>query len=218
MIDFKHKQYFIAAIGTDIGKTFFVTKICQELRNKNIACDAIKPVASGFLDDDPQSDSAKILRSLGKKVTLENINKITPWRFTKPISPNFAAKSENREINFLEVKKFCTDAINLAKNQDEFLFIEAAGGLMTPLCDNKTFLDLATDLKIPVILISANYLGSISHTLCAVEAAKTKGIIIETIFLNNFLAPELMAAENKVAIEEVASVIENFTKTKVNFF
>ncbi len=215
---FKHKQYFVAGIGTDIGKTFFVTKICQELRLGGVVCNAIKPVASGFCDDDLQSDSAKILRSLGEDVTLENINKITPWRFTAPLAPSFAAILENREIDFFEVKNFCAKKINSAKNRDQFLFIEAAGGLMTPLCVDKTFLDLAVELEIPVILISANYLGSISHTLCAVEAAKARGVRVEVIVLNNFLAPQLSVAKNAVDIKKVAQEIENFTKIRVEIY
>lgn len=209
---FKHKQYFVAGIGTDIGKTFFVTKICQELRAKNIICNAIKPIASGFLDDDSQSDSAKILQSLGEEINLENINKITPWRFAAPLAPTFAAKLENRQINFLEVQNFCEEKIELAKKHKEFLFIEAAGGLMTPLCEDKTFLDLAVVLKIPTILITANYLGSISHTLCAVESAKSKGIEIEKIILNNFSSSKFQKLEN---LEEVALQIESLAQIKV---
>ena len=48
---------------------------------------------------------------------------------------------------------------------------------MTPINQKKTFLDLAKVLKIPVLLVSANYLGAISHTLSAAAILKNEKII-----------------------------------------
>lgn len=179
----KEKIYFIAAIGTDIGKTFLVENLCRILPNVK----AIKPIASGFNDDDKNSDSAKILAALNLEVSLKNINAITPWRFKEALSPHFAAEISGNNIDFSEVKKFCEEKISEAKNRGNFLFIEAAGGVMTPINDNRTFLDLAAELQIPVLLVSANYLGSISHTLCAIEALKCRELVIEKIIINSEL-------------------------------
>ncbi len=179
-----NKIYFITGINTDIGKTFLVENLCRILTEKKIAVRAIKPIASGFNDDDLQSDSAKILSALGEKISKKNIDKITPWRFQEPISPHFAAKKSGKKINFLEVVKFCKKEIAAAKKNQEFLFIETAGGVMTPINDKKTFLNLAAELKIPTLLLSGNYLGSISQTLCALEALKNKKIFVEKIIVN----------------------------------
>lgn len=190
-------QYFILATGTDAGKTFLLTEICKKLREKNFLCDAIKPVASGFSIDDSQSDSAKILQSLGREFSLENIEEITPYRFLAPLSPSIAALYENNEINFVKLQNFCEKKIaearkinanNNAKGNSkniDFFFIEGAGGVMTPINRDKTFLDLVAILKIPVLLLAGNYLGSISHTLCAVEALRQKSVAIEKIIINN---------------------------------
>lgn len=172
----KEKIYLILGIGTDIGKTFLVENLCRNLSGAQ----AIKPIASGFRDDDKNSDPAKILTALKQKISKKNLDEIAPWRFEKAVSPHLAGK-----INFSEVKKFCQKKIAAAKKQKEFLFIEAAGGVMTPINDKKTFLDLAVELKIPVLLVSANYLGSISHTLCAVVALKSKKISLEKIIIND---------------------------------
>ena len=127
----KQKIYLVLGIGTDVGKTFLVEKLCRILPSAM----AIKPIVSGFRDDDKNSDPAKILIALGQRISQKNLDLISPWRFEKAVSPHLAGK-----INFLAVKKFCLKKIFEAKSQNQFLFIEAAGGVMTPIIKKKTFL------------------------------------------------------------------------------
>lgn len=208
----QEKIYFIAGIGTDIGKTFLVEQLCRNLCEKEIAVKAVKPVASGFEDGDKNSDSAKILAALGVEISPNNINDITPWRFLEAISPHLAAKNSGQKIDFSEVKNFCQQKILEAKKRDQFLFIEAAGGVMTPLNEEKTFLDLAAELEIPVLLVSANYLGSISHTLCAVEALKSKKVRIEKIIINE--QSPLLEQNSLTDISAVVGSMQNFSKVE----
>ena len=206
------KIYFITAIGTDLGKTFLVENLCKKLQETQNLVHAIKPVASGFNDDDLSSDCAKILKVLGKSLSEENFNSITPWRFKAPISLHLAAKDENKKIDFLEVVNFCRKEILQAQKENKFLLIEAAGGVMTPISDDKNFLDLIAELKIPTLLLSANYLGAISHTLCAIEALKSKNILIEKVIINDhFLNGDPSFAGE---MSDMISTIENFSKIK----
>jgi dethiobiotin synthetase len=193
----KQKIYLVLGIGTDVGKTFLVENLCRILPNVM----AIKPIVSGSCDDDKNSDPAKILTALGQKISQKNLDLISPWRFEKAISPHLAGK-----INFSAVRKFCLTKIFEAKSRDQFLFIEAAGGVMTPITAKKTFLDLAVELQVPILLVSANYLGSISHTLCAIEALRNRKISVEKIIINEDL-PLL-----KKPSQTISSIVQNFTK------
>jgi dethiobiotin synthetase len=207
------KIYFITAIGTDIGKTFFIEKICQKLMEENELVKAIKPISSGFNEDDlVNSDSAKILQSLNIEINLNNINKINPWRFKASVSPHFASEIENFSIDFLQVIKFCQQKISLAVNEGSFLFIEGAGGVMTPINNNKNYLDLIEELSIPTLLITSNYLGSISHTLCAIESLKSKKIKLEKIIINQ-------NTDNKNSFDDnnFIKTIKSFTDIETNF-
>jgi dethiobiotin synthetase len=192
----KSKKYFITATGTSAGKTYLLTKICEILTKKSVKVSAIKPVASGY-NGDGNDDTALIIKSLGEKSSAKIINEITPWRLEKPVSPHIAGR-----INFDEVKDFCQKKIK--KTDCDFLFIEGAGGVMTPISNDKTFLDLISELQIPILLVSANYLGSISHTLCSIEAIKTKNLVVEKIIINNHFS------DNN--IRETVETIENFSK------
>ena len=198
----KQKIYFIAGIGTDIGKTYFVEEMLRNISGSQ----AIKPIISGFSFADLSSDSAKILSAQGLEVSEENINIISPWRFKDPVSAHFAGINENREIDFSEVVDFCRLTIEAARARDEFLFIEGAGGVMSPINFEKNFLDLVAELDICVLLVGANYLGSISHILTAIAALKARNVSVEHIIINEN-TPFYKKEEN-----DIAKTVEKFTK------
>lgn len=178
------KQFFVTATGTDIGKTFIVEKLCRKLIAEGEKVVVIKPIISGFAFDDLNSDSAKILKVLGREVNQQNLAAISPFYFKAPLSPNIAAALENKTINFSQVVNFCQQQIAAAQKSASYLLIEGAGGVMSPVNDDKTFADLIAQLKIPAILVTGNYLGTISHTLTAIAALKMHNIVIDKIILN----------------------------------
>jgi dethiobiotin synthetase len=118
-------QFFITSTGTDIGKTFVLIDICQKLMAEGKKVAAIKPIISGFKDQDPNSDSAKILQVLGLDLTSQNLNNISPYRFSAPLAPNAAAALENKNINFDDLIQFCQKHINQAQQNNSYLLIEA---------------------------------------------------------------------------------------------
>ncbi len=202
-------QFFITSTGTDIGKTFVLTNICQKLIAEGKKVTAIKPIISGFKDQDPNSDSAKILQVLGLDLTSQNLNNISPYRFLAPLAPNVAAALENKDINFDELTQFCQKHINQAKKDNSYLLIEGAGGVMTPITDDKVFADLIADLNIPTILVVGNYLGAISHTLTAIKAMSTYNIKIAEVILN-------IRDDDNVDAQDTLKVLRKFTNLKIS--
>ena len=196
--DFKHKkQFVVTAIGTDIGKTFVVEKICEELNQKKEKYSVIKPVISGFNPKNPQdSDTGKILQAMNLRVNHENIKNISPWRFKKPVSPDIAAKLEGREVEFYDIVTFCQNKSMEAIVENEYLFIEGAGGVMSPICKGRNFLDLMWQLHLPVILVVKGYLGCINHILTAIEALKSRKIPIAEIRFNFYQEDDVEIIES----------------------
>lgn len=170
----EEQSYIVLAVGTDIGKTFLVENLCK--KNSNFY--AVKPVITGF-NGDGNSDSERILNALKLKINKKNLDKISPWRFKKPVSPNFLA-----DIPQDKIIEFCLKNIEESKKNHKKLLIESAGGVMTPINNNFTFLDLANVLRLPILLVTSNYLGAISHTLCCLESIKNKNLKISKIIVN----------------------------------
>src|SRR5258708_23725950 len=170
---------FITATGTDIGKTFVTAGLIRHIRGAGGAVAAIKPIVSGF---DPSawqgSDPAMLLAALGRPVALEEVERISPWRFKAPLSPHIAGRREGRLIVFQDVVEFCRRS--MAGNRG-VLLIEGVGGIMVPFDGRRTVLDLMSVLRIPAILVAESYVGPISPTLSALAASATRNIGIAAV-------------------------------------
>jgi dethiobiotin synthetase len=173
---------FITATGTDVGKTFVAVSLIRHFRQMGRLVDALKPVVSGF---DPAqaaaSDPGLLLHALGLPVTAQEIDRISPWRFRAALSPDLAALLEGRSIDVDTVVTFCQSAI---EQREDILLIEGVGGVMVPLDDQRTILDVMMALQLPLILVAGSYLGTISHTLTALDALYQRSLRVLAIIVS----------------------------------
>ncbi|HMA56254.1 MAG TPA: dethiobiotin synthase [Pseudolabrys sp.] len=171
--------YFVTSTGTDIGKTFVTAALIRYLRESNQPVAALKPVVSGYDSSVADtSDPAVLLTALGRPVTADEVDRIAPWRFRAPLSPDLAAAREGRRIDFDELVEFTRAAINAATGP---LFIEGVGGIMVPLDGRRTVLDWMSELNIPLLLVVGGYLGTISHTLTALDVLAQRKLAVAAI-------------------------------------
>ena len=185
--------YFVTATGTDIGKTFITAGLVRHLRVRGEEATALKPVISGIDDKNfRESDSAKLLDAMGEEATIENIARISPWRYAAPLSPDMASLRERRPIDFTALVDFSRRAI--AAHQGTLL-IEGVGGVMVPLDLHYTVLDWITALKIPVVLVAGSYLGALSHTLTAMEVLRRVGVAPAALVVNESEGSTVTMAE-----------------------
>jgi dethiobiotin synthetase len=196
---------FITSVGTGIGKTLVTSILSHQLLHASETVRAIKPVVSGFSFDDPASDPALILGSLGQAVTRESVAAIAPWRFTEPVSPHLAARREGREIVFDDLVAFCH---NQAATNPGVLLIEGAGGVMAPVGDAHTNLDLIARLGHPVVLVTGTYLGALSHTLTALAVLRDRGMVVRGIVVSE--------SEHDVGLTDTVTSIGQFAPTHVS--
>jgi dethiobiotin synthetase len=174
-------EAFVTGVGTAVGKTLVTTILGHQLTSKGRRVTAIKPVVSGYSTDDANSDPALILRSLGRTPTPEAIAAISPWRLAAPSSPHLAARRDGRAINLDEILEFCRAQED---GGGDLLLIEGAGGVMTPLDETHTGLDLIVGLGHPVILVTGSYLGALSHTLTALYALRGSGARVRALVVS----------------------------------
>jgi dethiobiotin synthetase len=174
--------YFVTSTGTDIGKTFVTAGLIRYLRESNQPVAALKPVVSGYDSSVVEtSDPAVLLAALGRQITADEIESIAPWRFRAPLSPDLAAAREGRSIDFDKLVAFSRAAIDAATG---LLFIEGIGGIMVPLDAQRTVLDWMAALKIPLLLVVGGYLGTISHTLTALDVLAQRKLTIAAIIVS----------------------------------
>jgi len=159
-----NKSIIVAGIGTEIGKTLISAILTQALQ-----ADYWKPIQSG----NPEDADALFI----KKMT--QLPQIKIWDsayvLSQPLSPHTAAEIDRVTIDL--------EKIDLPKVQNS-LIVELAGGILVPINDHQTNLDLIKKLALPVLLVSKNYLGSINHTLMTYQILKDNHIPMMGIVFN----------------------------------
>jgi dethiobiotin synthetase len=197
---------FVTATGTDIGKTFVTAGLIRHYRKAGGAVDAIKPVMTGFSAEVAESsDAAVLLAALGRPVTLPEIERIAPWRFKAPLSPDMAARLEGRTTGFDEVVEFSRSAITSRRG---VLLIEGIGGVMVPLDDRRTVLDWMSVLRIPIVLVAGTYVGTLSHTLTALEVVARRNIDIAAVVVNESEQSAASLADTVATLQQFAGSID----------
>ncbi len=187
--------FFVTSTGTDIGKTYVTAGLIRACRRKNRAVMALKPVASGFDPLSPESsDPYALMEALD--LPAAGLDRISPWRFAAPLSPDMAAARENRAIDMADLEGFCREAMAL----HETLFIEGVGGVMVPLTERHTVLDWMTNLRLPLLLVTGSYLGTISHTLSALDVVMRRELNVAAIVVNESDASTVPLPETAAAI------------------
>lgn len=158
------KKYFITGISTEVGKT-----VASAIITEALEADYWKPIQSGDLE---YSDTHKVEKLISNSKTVFHPNS---YALKTPMSPHASAEIDGITIEIDNIKEPST------KNH---LVIEGAGGLLVPLNDKNTLLDvIKPDYK--VIVVSRHYLGSINHTLLTVNLLKEKGFEVALIFSGN---------------------------------
>ena len=155
--------FFITGIGTDVGKT-----IASAIITEALEADYWKPIQAGDLEN---SDTHKVKRLISNQKTVFHPNS---FALKTPMSPHAAAKIDEIKISSAKIKPPKTT---------NNLVIEGAGGLLVPINNKETLLDLIQP-EDKVILVSRHYLGSINHTLLSIEALRSRGLQCFGIIFN----------------------------------
>jgi dethiobiotin synthase len=210
----KHKNIIICGTDTDVGKTFVGCSLVSEFRKQNLKVGVFKPFESGIVlpRDIKKSDSGKLFKAASLRgqinLTPENFHKVCFHALKLPAAPAVAAELENKKLNLKTVVQKIK--VSIKKEKFEKVFLELAGGLLVPINQKETNLDLIKNLNWPVLLISANKLGTINHTLLTLEKLKQSRVKVIAVYLNNLKKkpPVKGALKN-------SEQIQKFTKVKV---
>ncbi|GAA5482646.1 dethiobiotin synthase [Haloferula sargassicola] len=184
-------SWFITGTDTGVGKTWFSRLLVSALRENGIHAAGYKPVCCGDRDD------AIALAEASGGLTVEEIN---PVYLQAGVAPKVAAMLDNSRVNPGAILADCKQF----EKRFDTVVIEGAGGWRVPLADGYDMADLATDIGHPVIVVVANRLGALNHTILTVEDIRASDLEVAGLVLNH-LQDELdtAAVTNKGVIEEL---------------
>jgi dethiobiotin synthetase len=192
------RAFFVTATGTDIGKTHLACGLIRAWRGQGLKVGAFKPVLSGF---DPvkavESDAGQLLNALDQPVSQQSLDAISPWRYAAPLSPDAAAAKEGKRVDYPTVLAACR---RFLRGDHDVALIEGAGGVMSPLSEDRTMLDWMFDLRLPAILVTGSYLGTISHSLTALSVLEGRRVPVRLVVMSETEGGTIPLAENALAL------------------
>lgn len=187
-----NKAYFVAGTDTGVGKTLVCAALSLASQNYFDRCALIKPVQTG-VSGKGDDDVSYYRQMLPESVVIKNFG-----MFRAPLSPHEAAILEERDIDpetlVREIKQTIADF--------PITIIEGVGGLMVPLTRQYHVIDLIKDLNISVILVTANRLGTLNHSLLSLAALKSYAIEVAAVLLNTrrIMEDDLSQTRNFVSL------------------
>lgn len=165
--------FFVTGTDTNVGKTFVSCALLRAAHDMGLSCLGYKPVESGCPNaDQPGLDAQALAKAAASRPE-------TTYMFEPAIAPHTAARQATIQIDIERIQR---RAAELTKSS-EFLLIEGAGGFLVPLTKTESISDLSVGLDIPLIIVAANKLGAINHTLLTIEAARARGLKLAAVIL-----------------------------------
>jgi len=172
------KGIFVTGTDTGVGKTIVAATLARFLSERGLSVGVMKPVESGVADPSrPGPDAALLQWASG---CAADAREIAPYRLRAPLSPSQAAQKEQVFIDFAGL---IATAHTLGQNHD-FLIVEGAGGLMSPLSGGLLMVDLARGVGLPLLVVTTPRLGTINHTLLTIYCAQQMELAVAGYLIN----------------------------------
>ena len=175
---------FIVGTDTGVGKTLVASRIIKALVHEGRRVGALKPIATGAIwnEGEWRSEDVEQLRSaIGREVPIERVG---PLVYELALAPCVAARLSGHALTSASFDRTVKKAVDWWSERSDILVVEGIGGFLCPLTETTTVADLAVKLDYPLVVVARRGLGTLSHTLMTVEAARWRGLRVAGIVLN----------------------------------
>ena len=175
---------FVTGTDTGVGKTLITAGIVQWMQTHNVDAVPMKPVQTGAEVSDGRlfaPDLRFCLHAAGLHPDVEELGLMSPYLYRPACSPHLAARMEGR---YPEVSAIGT-CLSRLMDRHHSVIVEGAGGVMVPINEEQTMLDLMRLVDLPVLLVSRLGLGAINHALLSVQVLNSAGLQVAGIIFNS---------------------------------
>ncbi|HLC21802.1 MAG TPA: dethiobiotin synthase [Candidatus Methylomirabilis sp.] len=158
---------FVTGTDTGVGKTLITAALAAALRERGIDVGVMKPIETGCPIRHGRllpMDALTLREASGSRDALDLIN---PYRFREPLAPMVAAQRAGRRIDIGVLK----ERFGRLASRHSAVLVEGAGGLLVPITEHASFLDLSAILRLPLLVVIGSRLGALNHARLTVEAA-----------------------------------------------
>ena len=194
----------VTGTDTGIGKTVIAGAIADWFRRKHHRVAVLKPAGSGCVRrrEGLVSEDAEFLAHCAE--ARHPLDVVCPVRYAEPLAPAIAAERLKETLDWSAIDR----SIDTMSRDSDVIVVEGVGGLMVPMDERHTFLDVARWLALPAVVVARPALGTINHTLLTVNALRDAGVKVAGVVVNRYPAENASVAEetNPRAIERWGKV------------
>jgi len=182
---------FITGTDTGIGKTHVAVAILRAWAASGARTVAMKPVSAGIAPG--ATANADVLALQAASTVVAPLADVNPFAYEPPIAPHVAAADADRPIVIAEI---VAAYARLAARAD-VIVVEGAGGALVPLDEHRDVLDIAAELRLPVVLVVGVRLGCLNHALLSALAIRARGLTLAG-WVANRIDPAMPRADASV--------------------
>ena len=188
-------NYFLTGTDTGVGKTYVAALLIRSLRKAGFDTVGLKPICCG-----DRSDAETLHAAADGELSLDDVNPV--W-FRFPAAPYTASIVESRLPDLDQIR----DRFARIRASRRSVIVEGVGGWLVPILDRYFVADLAAEMGLPVVVVAANRLGVINHTLLTVQAIQAGGLTCAGVILNNLVSdPDTVTSTNHSVLEHLLEV------------
>jgi dethiobiotin synthetase len=186
------RRFLTTGTGQGVGKTTVGCALGFAMRARGMRVGVMKPVDTGCVEVDGKLDSpdARALAlAASSSISLELI---CPYRYRSQMAP----PPDLDEIArcFREIAA-----------QSDTVLVETAGTIVTPISGNIDFADLASMLRLEVLIVVGNRAGCVGATTLALERYAMRGLSVAGYILCDCDPVASSATDNEPALIRLAS-------------
>jgi dethiobiotin synthetase len=194
----------VTGTDTSVGKTVVAGAIANwfHRRHKHVAVCKIAATGCVHRREGLVSEDAEFLAVCAD--AKHPLDLIAPQRYAEPLAPAIAAERGRQPIDWFVIN----NSIRLMSQDSDVMIVEGVGGIMVPMCEKYTMLDVAAALNVPAVVVARPALGTINHTLLTVNALRCAGVKVAGVVINRYPTDQTGIAEetNPRAVERWGKV------------
>ncbi|HEX7518033.1 MAG TPA: dethiobiotin synthase [Chthoniobacterales bacterium] len=156
---------FLTGTDTGVGKTQTAVQLLRAGRASGLRCAGMKPICCG-----DRNDAERLLAASSEGLTIDEVNPVWLKTSAAPLSASLIEQvviDEQRLVDALHKLEDCFD----------FVVVEGVGGWLVPIRGDFFVSDLATRMKLPVMVVAQNRLGYLNHTSPTVRSVVEHGLV-----------------------------------------
>lgn len=184
-------NWFITGTDTGVGKTYVTALLTRAARAAGLDTVACKPLCCG-----DREDSQILQRAAASELTLNEVNPV--W-LRPALAPYAAAMIEGRPLDL----DFIGETFQGLRSRYRSILVEGVGGWRVPIRRDFFVSDLAASFGLPVVVVVANRLGALNHTILTVESIRAQGLECAGLIVNQAETEDASSLSNPGILEDV---------------